>query len=118
MLRLVVANLVSNAAKFTRMRTHAEIEIGCANGDDDEVEVFVRDNGAGFDMQYANRLFGVFQRLHLPEEFEGTGMGLSISRMIVESHGGRLWAAANSGQGATFHFTLPTQVRASSTSAA
>jgi K+-sensing histidine kinase KdpD len=79
MLKLVVVNLVSNAVKFTRMRTRAEIEIGCVDKNDDELEVFVRDNGAGFDMQYANKLFGVFQRLHRAEDFEGTGIGLVVS---------------------------------------
>jgi signal transduction histidine kinase len=106
LLKQVFVNLVSNALKFTRGCARALVQVGCErrNG---ELVYFVKDNGAGFDMRHANKLFGVFQRLHRVEEFEGTGVGLAIVQRVIHRHGGRVWAKAKPNAGATFYFALP-----------
>lgn len=106
MLRQVLVNLLGNAIKFTRPRDTALVEVG-GHVEGAEIIYYVKDNGAGFDMQYADKLFGVFQRLHGVAEFEGTGIGLAIVKRIVTRHGGRIWAEGKVDEGATFYFTLP-----------
>ena len=106
LIRQVFVNLLSNAIKFTRHRKVAVIEIG-AQSDVEHHTYHVRDNGVGFDPKYSDKLFGVFQRLHRDDEFEGTGVGLALVQRIIHRHGGRIWAESKLNEGATFYFTLP-----------
>src|SRR5207245_11259745 len=105
LMKQVFANLLANAVKYTRPRELAIVEVGSINKNCGAA-VFVRDNGVGFNMKYADKLFGVFQRLHRAEDFEGTGVGLATVEGIVSRHGGTVWAEGAVGQGATFYFTL------------
>ncbi len=106
LLQQVFVNLLSNARKFTRKKTKPEVEVGILEQEPERV-YFVRDNGAGFDMAHAGKLFGVFERLHRAGDFEGTGVGLSIVQRIIQRHGGRIWAEGEVEKGAAFFFTLP-----------
>jgi light-regulated signal transduction histidine kinase (bacteriophytochrome) len=106
MLRQVWINLLANAVKFTRLRDDSVIGVRCDRGAS-ELTYHITDNGIGFDMAYADKLFGVFQRLHSDAEFPGTGVGLALVQRVIARHGGRVWAEGHINQGATFHFTLP-----------
>jgi len=107
LMRLVFLNLISNAIKFTSPQTSAAIEIGTLSCKENEAAFFIRDNGVGFNMKYVNKLFGVFQRLHSANEFEGTGIGLANVQRVILRHGGKTWAEGSVGQGATFYFSIP-----------
>jgi light-regulated signal transduction histidine kinase (bacteriophytochrome) len=105
LLKRVWLNLISNALKYTRKQPEASVQIGC-RPEGEEAAYYISDNGVGFDMEYVDKLFGVFQRLHRAEDYEGTGVGLAIVAHIVQRHGGRIWTHAEPGRGAAFYFTL------------
>lgn len=107
LMRQVMANLVSNAIKYSSKEEKPFVEIGAIQNKEDDAVYYIKDNGVGFDMKYYNKLFGVFQRLHSPEEFEGTGIGLAIVHRIISKHGGRIWGEGKVNEGATFYFTVP-----------
>lgn len=109
MMRQVWLNLLGNAVKYSARSEPAVIEVDCRTTPEGERHFSVRDNGVGFDMAYADKLFGVFQRLHKASDFPGTGIGLASVRRVVARHGGRVWAESEPGRGATFHFILPAQ---------
>jgi light-regulated signal transduction histidine kinase (bacteriophytochrome) len=117
LIRVALQNLLSNAWKFTAKTAGGEIRFGATHIDGQNA-FYVADNGAGFDMSYANKLFGAFQRLHSPQEFEGNGVGLAIVQRVIGRHNGRVWAKGVPGQGATFYFTLPRQAEAAMAPAA
>lgn len=106
LIKLVFLNLIANAIKFTSPLAQAKIEIGTTSGKEDETVVFVRDNGVGFDMKYADKLFGVFQRIHSADQFEGTGIGLANVQRIIHRHGGKTWAEGTVDGGATFYVSI------------
>jgi light-regulated signal transduction histidine kinase (bacteriophytochrome) len=106
MLRQVWDNLLANACKFTQNREQPVIEVGGKSGDQENV-YYVKDNGVGFEMEYAGKVFDSFRRLHSEEEFEGAGIGLALVSRIIDRHGGRVWAEGKVGEGATFYFSLP-----------
>jgi light-regulated signal transduction histidine kinase (bacteriophytochrome) len=106
LMKQVFMNLVSNAVKYSRRRESALIEVGLMIEEDGTPVIFIRDNGAGFDQRYADKLFGVFQRLHRADEFEGTGVGLATVQRIIKRHGGKIWALGELDKGSTFFFTL------------
>jgi light-regulated signal transduction histidine kinase (bacteriophytochrome) len=111
LMKLVFLNLIANAIKFTTPRPQANIEIGNASGGDGETVVFIRDNGVGFNMKYADKLFGVFQRLHAADQFEGTGIGLANVQRIIHRHGGKTWAEGSVDGGATFYVSIPKLIK-------
>ena len=110
LLSVVIQNLLGNAWKFTSKRAEAQIDIGSEVGATGETTYFVKDNGAGFDMTHAGKLFGTFERLHSHSDFSGTGIGLAIVKRVIERHGGRVWADSVENEGAVFYFTLGTVV--------